>query len=165
MMSRHPGGTPAVLILERLHVAYQLHEYEHDPRSRLGFGMESAIKLGIATDRIFKTLLAEVDERLIVAVVPVSSQLDLKALANTTSTKKAVLADSVTAEKVTGYVVGGISPIGQKRRLPTIIDQSATQHQTILVSGGRRGLSIELAPSDLMTTTDARIAAIGRFAN
>jgi len=161
-MPQHPAGTPAIAELERRTISYRLHEYEHDPRTHLGFGREGAEKLGISADRIFKTLLAEADGRLVVGIVPVSGHLDLKALARTVGAKKATLADPAVAEKTTGYVVGGISPIGQKRGLTTVIDQSADAYDTILVSGGRRGLDIELAPADLVAVTNAVLAPIGK---
>jgi len=160
-MPKKPAGTPAILVLDRAQVAYKLHEYEHDPRSDLGFGLEGAAKLGIAAQRIFKTLLASADGQLVVGIVPVSGKLDLKALANAVGKKKAGMAAPEMAEKATGYVVGGISPLGQKRTLTTVIDESATDFETILVSGGRRGLDIELAPGDLARLTNAKFARIG----
>ncbi|MCL2652453.1 MAG: Cys-tRNA(Pro) deacylase [Propionibacteriaceae bacterium] len=160
-MPNKPAGTPALLALDRAQVAYKVHEYEHDPRSDLGFGLEGAAKLGIAPQRIFKTLLASADGQLVVGIVPVSGKLDLKALANAVGKKKAGMADPEAAEKATGYVVGGISPLGQKRALTTVIDESANAHDTILVSGGRRGLDIELAPGDLGRLTHAIFAEIG----
>jgi len=159
-MPHQHGATPAIVELERRHIAYRLHEYDHDPDSKLGFGLEGAAKLGIPAERIFKTLLAEADDHLVVGVVPVSGHLDLKALGRAIGAKRATMADPATAQKATGYVVGGISPIGQKRRLPTVIDQSAANQATILVSGGRRGLDIELAPADLVAVTGALLGAI-----
>jgi len=164
-MPHQPAGTPALLALERAGVAYQVHEYDHDPHSDLGFGLEGAAKLGIAAERIFKTLLAQADGHLVVGIVPVSGHLNLKALATAVGAKKATMADPAVAEKTTGYVVGGISPFGQKRALPTVIDQSALAYDTILVSGGRRGLDIELAPADLSALTKAVFADIGRPVN
>jgi len=160
IMPNQPGGTPAILELQRSHVVYKLLEYEHDSRSTVGFGFEGVAKLGVAAERVFKTLVADADGRLVVGIVPVSGHLDLKALAQAVGAKKAAMADQAAAEKVTGYVVGGISPFGQKRRLMTVLDASAMSQQTILVSGGRRGLDIELAPADLVAICDARIAAI-----
>jgi len=159
-MRHQPGGTPAILELQRSHVVFKLLEYEHDSRFAAGFGLEGAAKLGIAADRVFKTLVADVDAHLVVGIVPVSGHLNLKALAQAVGAKKAAMADPAVAEKATGYVVGGISPFGQKRRLATILDASAMSQQTILVSGGRRGLDIELAPSDLVAVCVARVAAI-----
>jgi Cys-tRNA(Pro)/Cys-tRNA(Cys) deacylase len=111
---------------------------------------------------VFKTLFASVDGRLVVAVVPVSGQLDLKAVAAAAGAKRAVMADPADAERATGYVVGGISPFGQRRAHPTIVDESALAHPTVFVSGGRRGMEIELAPADLVAQTSATIAAVGR---
>jgi len=162
IMQRKTNGTPAILELERRQIRYQLREYEHDPRSTVGFGLEGVAKLGATADRVFKTLLADADGRLVVGIVPVSGHLDLKALAAVVGAKKAVMADPGVAEKATGYVVGGISPIGQKRRLPTVLDASAMEQETIMVSGGRRGLDIELAPGDLVAVTDARVAPIAK---
>ena len=157
-----PTGTPALIALEAGGVSYRVHEYEHDPRSDVGFGLESAAKLGVEAQRVFKTLMAEVDGRLVCAVVPASGQLDLKALAAALGAKRAEMAKPLAAERATGYVVGGISPMGQKTPHTTVIDDSSLQFATIIVSGGRRGLSIELAPSDLTRLTNGVVAAIGR---
>lgn len=146
-------------------MAHQLHAYAHDP-SAPSYGMEAAELLGVAPQRVFKTLLAQTelprDHGLVVAVVPVHRQLDLKALAAVVGAKKATMARPEDAERASGYVVGGISPIGQKRPMRTIIDRSALEHETVLVSGGRRGLDIELRPTDLATITDADVADIAR---
>ncbi|GAA2184378.1 Cys-tRNA(Pro) deacylase [Brooklawnia cerclae] len=164
-MARHASaGTPATLALTRAHVRFTAHEYEHDPLDH-HFGEETVEQLGTDPERTFKTLVAELTgggDPLVCAVVPVSGHLDLKALAHAAGAKKAAMADPADAERVTGYVVGGISPIGQKRRMPVIVDASARSHATILVSGGRRGLSIELAPDDLVGLLKARYAEIGR---
>jgi len=125
-------------------------------------GEEAAQALGVAADRVFKTLVAEVDGQLWVAVVPVPAQLDLKALAAAAGGKRAALAQSAAAERATGYVVGGISPLGQRRSLPTAVDASALAHPTVYVSGGRRGMDVELAPADLVRLTSARVAPISR---
>ncbi len=122
----------------------------------------AAAALGVDAGRVFKTLVAEVDGTLTVGVVPVSGQLDLKALAAAVGGKRAVMADPVAAERSSGYVLGGISPLGQRRPLRTVLDASALQHPTVYVSAGRRGLEVELAPGDLMALTEARTAAIGR---
>lgn len=162
---REAGGTPATLLLERAGVAFTLHPYEHDPRAAAaggGYGLEAAAALGVEPARVFKTLLAAVDGALTVAVVPVTGQLDLKALARVRGGSKAALADPAAAERSTGYVVGGISPLGQRRPLPTVVDASALEHATVLVSGGRRGLDVELAPADLVDLTGASVAVIGR---
>lgn len=155
------GGTPATTALAEQGVPFVLHPYLHDPETA-SYGLEAAEKLGFDARRVFKTLLADIDGDLVVAVVPVSGQLDLKALASAVGGKKAVMADPERAERVTGYVVGGISPIGQKRPLPTVIDVTAMEHQSVLVSGGRRGLDIEIMPEHLVRVTNARAAPIGR---
>jgi Cys-tRNA(Pro)/Cys-tRNA(Cys) deacylase len=147
--------------LTRAEVAFTLHPYEHDPAAP-SYGLEAAEALGVEAARVFKTLLASVDGRLVVGVVPVSGQLDLKALAAAVGGKRAVMADPAEAERVTGYVVGGISPLGQKRPLPTVVDESATGYETVFVSGGRRGLDLELSPADLVRVTGARTAPVGR---
>ena len=155
-------GTPAILAAERAEVAYVLHEYAHDPRAD-SYGLEAAEALGVDPERVFKTLLAAVDgSRLVVAIVPVIAQLDLKALAAAAGGRKAELAKAAVAERATGYVVGGISPLGQKKRLPTFLDMSAEGYPTIHVSAGRRGLEIELAPADLAALTGATLTAIAR---
>lgn len=126
------------------------------------FGREAAEALGVEADRVFKTLLAEVDGRLAVGIVPVTGKLDLKALAAALGGKRAVMADAVVAERRTGYVVGGISPIGQKTAHPTVLDETAELWDTVFVSGGRRGLDLELAPADLIRATSAVVADIAR---
>ena len=155
------AGTPATVALTRAGVAFTAHAYEHDPRTA-AYGLEAAEKLGIDPDRVFKTLLANVDGALAVGIVPVAQQLDLKALAQALGGKRAEMADPAVAERRTGYVVGGISPIGQKFALPTVLDESAILCETILVSGGRRGLDLELAPDDLLAITAGRYAPIAR---
>lgn len=163
--SSTPSGTPATVALRQLGVEFRVHEFAHD-RNADSFGLEAAAALGVAADRVFKTLVVQTDRPkdngLVVAVVPVDRQLDLKALARETGCKRAVLADPALAQRTTGYVVGGISPIGQKRSLLTVVDASAAGHVTILVSGGRRGLDVDLAPADLVRVTGARVAAIVR---
>ena len=151
------------MALDRAGVAYTLHPYSHDPQ-RSHFGDEAAAALGVDRDRIFKTLVADAGGELVVAVVPVARQLDLKALAAAVRTKRAVLADPVVASRTTGYVVGGISPLGQRTRLRTILDASAERFDTIFVSAGKRGLQAELAPADLDRLTEAELAAL-RFPN
>jgi Cys-tRNA(Pro)/Cys-tRNA(Cys) deacylase len=155
------AGTPATVALARAGVAFTAHAYEHDPRTA-AFGLEAAEKLGLDPERVFKTLLANVDGGLAVAIVPVAMQLDLKALAQALGGKRAEMADPAVAERKTGYVVGGISPIGQKTALPTVLDESAILFESIYVSGGRRGLDLELAPDDLVAVTDGRYATIAR---
>ncbi len=154
-------GTPATLALSRAGVAHALHPYPHDPASS-SYGEEAAAALGVSTSRVFKTLLADVDGRLVVAVVPVSGSLDVKALAEAVGGKRAAMADVALAERTTGYVAGGISPLGQRKKLPTVVDTSALDFPTIYVSGGRRGLDVELAPADLVSLTGATTAAIGK---
>ena len=149
-------GTPAIVAAQRAGVPVVVHEYEHDPASA-SYGLEAAEKLGLDPARVFKTLVADVDGALTVALVPVEAQLDLRALG-----KRVALADVKAAERATGYVAGGISPLGQRKRLPTVLDESALLHETIHVSAGRRGLELELAPTDLVALTGARVAAIAR---
>jgi len=158
---KSPGGTPATVALTRAGISFTLHEYAHDPRAE-SFGLEAAQALGLDPARVFKTLMATVDTRLAVAVVPVSGQLDLKALARALGASRAAMAERAAAERTTGYVAGGISPIGQKRRHPTVLDASALDHPTIFVSGGRRGLDLELSPNDLVQVTEAVTAPVGR---
>ncbi len=155
------GGTPATTALAAAGVVFTVHEYDHDPRSE-SYGGKAAAALGIAADRVFKTLLVDVDGTLTVAVVPVSGQLDLKALARAVGGRKAAMADPKAAERSTGYVVGGISPLGQKRPHPTVVDTAALDHATVYVSAGRRGLEVELAPADLVRLTTAITAPVGR---
>lgn len=152
-------GTPATALLARAKVAFTLHPYEHDPRAE-AFGEEAAHALGVAPERIFKTLIAVVEGRLVCGVVPVAGRLDLKALAAAVGGKRAELADPAAAARASGYVIGGISPLGQKARLPVILDQSATEFQTVFVSAGRRGLQVELAPEDLVRLAPAHLAPI-----
>ena len=139
-----------------------MHPYEHDPGGELSYGLEAASALGVDPERVFKTLVADVDGGLVVAVVPVPGRLDLKALARACGGRRAVLAEQARAERSTGYVVGGISPLGQRQPLPTVVDGSAERHSTVFVSGGRRGLDVEISPVDLVALTGARTAAIGR---
>lgn len=154
--------TPAVKVLEQAGVAFTLAEYHHDPRSP-AYGEEAARALGLSPDAVFKTLLARLDDgRLVMAIVPVSAQLDLKALARAAGGRKASLADPAEAERATGYVVGGISPLGQRKRLPAFLDIAAERLATLHVSGGRRGLEICLAPDDLARLTGARLTALAR---
>jgi Cys-tRNA(Pro)/Cys-tRNA(Cys) deacylase len=159
--SRQVGGTPATVALKAAGIAFDVRAYDHDPRA-VSYGTEAAEALGVEPERVFKTLLASLDGHLVVGIVPVSGQLDLKALARALGGSKAVMADVSAAERATGYVAGGISPVGQKRTLPTALDASALDHPTILVSGGRRGFDIELAPRDLVAITAAVTATIGR---
>ena len=159
--SRPSGATAAIRVLEQAGVRYALHPYDHDPRAE-SYGLEAAQALGLDATRVFKTLLADVDGALVVAVVPVSRRLDLKALARAYGARRATMADPGAAERATGYVVGGISPLGQKRGHPTVLDRSVLDHETVLVSAGRRGLDVELAPHDLMALTRATTAAVAQ---
>jgi Cys-tRNA(Pro)/Cys-tRNA(Cys) deacylase len=152
-------GTTATLALERAKVTFTLHEYAHDPRHD-SYGLEASEALGVPPERVFKTLAAAVDGSLAVGVVPVHRQLDLKAFAAAVGGKKAVLAEVAAAERATGYVAGGISPVGQKRRLPVVIDASALVLVTMFCSAGRRGLEIEIAPADLIKAAGATVAPI-----
>lgn len=155
------GGTPATVALTRAGLPFTLHEYEHDPRAT-SYGLEAAEALGLDPARVFKTLMANVDGRLAVGIVPVSGQLDLKGLARALGGSKAVMADVAAAERATGYVAGGISPVGQKRAHPTVLDETAALLDTIYVSGGRRGLDLGIAPDDLLAATGAILAPISR---
>ncbi len=155
------GGTPATVALSAAGVEFTVHAYDHDP-SHPSYGEEAAEAMGVSPDRVFKTLVADVDGNLVVGVVPVAGTLDLKALASAVGGKRAAMADPALAERTTGYVRGGISPLGQRKRLPTVLDDSALTHATICVSAGRRGLEVELAPDDLAELTGAVSAPIGR---
>ncbi|MFI6118523.1 Cys-tRNA(Pro) deacylase [Streptomyces sp. NPDC051064] len=155
------GSTPATVALTAAGTAFTVHAYDHDPSSP-SYGEEAAEALGVSADRVFKTLVADVDGELVVAVVPVAGSLDLKALASAVGGKRAAMADPAAAERTTGYVRGGISPLGQRKRLRTVLDASAGSYPTICVSAGRRGLEVELSPSDLATLTDATLAPVGR---
>jgi Cys-tRNA(Pro)/Cys-tRNA(Cys) deacylase len=151
--------TPAVVALDEAGVAYTIHEYDrgddlHD------FGREAAGALGLPEDQVFKTLVVVADDELVVAVVPVSCQLSMKRIAAAIGAKRAVMCEPARAERSSGYVVGGISPIGQKRRLRTVVDESAELFDTVYVSGGRRGMDIGLAPGDLVTVLAATVAPI-----
>lgn len=155
------SGTPATVALTRAGIAYSEHAYPHDP-SAPSYGLEAAAALGLAPEVVFKTLLVDTGTGLAVGIVPVGGQLDLKALAAALGAKKVTMADASAAERSTGYVVGGISPIGQKRPLPTVLDASAEAFATVYVSGGRRGLDLGLSPADLIAVTGARVAPIAR---
>ena len=154
-----PGGTPALVILQRSGVDFSVHTYAHDPAAE-SFGMEAAEALNLDPATVFKTLLAEVDGTSTVAIVPVTGQLDLKGLAAARGGKRARMMDVAAAERMTGYVAGGISPLGQRKALPTVIDASAEGLATIYVSGGQRGLDIGIAPADLLRLTGATYAPI-----
>lgn len=154
--------TPAVEAAKAAGIEYEVVQYEHDPKAE-SYGLEAAELLGIEPERVFKTLVAKLDGgALAVGIVPVVTRLDLKSLASAAGARKAEMADPAEAQRATGYVVGGISPLGQKRRLITVLDESALLFDTIYVSGGRRGLEIVLAPADLVRLTEARVADIAR---
>jgi Cys-tRNA(Pro)/Cys-tRNA(Cys) deacylase len=155
------GGTPATVALTRAGVLFTTHPYDHDPTAP-SYGLEAAEALGLDPEKVLKTLFVEVDGRLVVGIVPVSRQLDLKAVAAASGGKRATMADPAAAERATGYVVGGISPLGQKRAHPTVLDESALSYDTVYVSGGRRGLDLGLTPQDLVRLTRAKVAPIAR---
>jgi Cys-tRNA(Pro)/Cys-tRNA(Cys) deacylase len=155
------ASTPATSALAAAGIRFAEHAYDHDPANR-NFGEEAATVLGLDPEQVFKTLMVDVDGRLVVAVVPVTGRLDLGALAAAVQGKRAVMADPVVAERKTGYLVGGISPIGQKTALPTVVDETAELFDTVFVSGGKRGFDIELAPADLIRITSASVAPIAR---
>ncbi|MFJ9738084.1 Cys-tRNA(Pro) deacylase [Streptomyces sp. NPDC101166] len=159
--TQQAGGTPATVALSAAGVDFTVHSYDHDP-GHPSYGEEAAEAMGVSPDRVFKTLVADVDGALTVAVVPVAGSLDLKALAAAVGGKRAAMADPALAERTTGYVRGGISPLGQRKRLPTVLDDSAKAHATVCVSAGRRGLEVELSPTALAELTDAVLAPIGR---
>ena len=162
-------GTPALVAVRAAGIDHVVHEYEAPgsavPRERdrrPHYGLDAAAALGVDPSRVFKTLIAAVDGRLVAVVVPVAGELDLKALAAVLDGRKAILADPVEAERATGYVVGGISPLGMRRSLPTVVDRSAAGFGTVFVSGGRRGLQLEMAPADLARLTQAIEASVAR---
>lgn len=159
---RTPSGTPALLVLAAAGVPHTAHTYEHDPASTVGYGLEAALALGIDAERVYKTLMTRVDGALTVAVVPVTGLLDLKALAEAVGGRRATMAEPAVAERATGYVVGGISPLGQRTAHPTVIDETVWLFDTVLVSGGRRGLDVELPPDDLVRLTAAVVADIAK---
>jgi Cys-tRNA(Pro)/Cys-tRNA(Cys) deacylase len=156
------AATPAVRVLEKARVAHTLHPYDPEHPSDQGHGDAAVAALGADPRQVFKTLVARVDGVLTVAVVPVGGTLDLKALAAAAGGRRAAMADPADAERTTGYVLGGISPLGQKKALPTVVDETALGFDTVMVSAGRRGLQVELAPGDLVRLTRARTAPIGR---
>lgn len=155
------ASTPATVALTAAGVAFTVHTYDHDPAAR-SFGMEAVEALGLPAEQMFKTLVVDTGAGLAVAVVPVSGSLDLKAMASALGVKRVEMARPEAAERSSGYVVGGISPLGQKRRLPTVVDESAGLFDIIFVSGGRRGMDIGLAPTDLIAVSEARVADIAR---
>lgn len=162
-MASGSGATPAIVALDAAGLAHVVHAYDHDPDTA-SYGEEAAAAMGVEADRIFKTLLVDAGAELAVGVVPVTATLDLRVLAATLGVRRLEMADPALAERRTGYVVGGISPIGQRTRHRTVIDETAQMWETVFVSAGRRGLEVELAPSDLVTATSASVAPIARFA-
>ena len=158
---RAGAGTPATVALTDAGIPFAVHAYHHDPAAA-SFGLEAAQALGVEPERGFKTLLAHTDAGIVVGVVPVTGMLDLKALAGAVGAKRATMADPAVAERRTGYVVGGISPIGQKTAHPTVVDETAQLFDTIYVSGGKRGLDIELSPADLVRATEGAFAPIAK---
>ncbi len=154
-------STPATTFLRKQGVPHTVHAYDHDARHP-SFGREASEALGVLAERVFKTLIADVDGALTVAVVPVAGQLDLRALAAAAGGKKAAMAEVAAAERATGYVAGGISPLGQRKRLRVVVDASALQFATVFCSAGRRGLEIELAPGDLVRVANALVARIAQ---
>lgn len=157
--SGRAAGTPATVALTAAGIPFTVHAYDHDPAAA-SYGLEAAEALGVESDRVFKTLLADTELGLVVGIVPVTGMLDLKALAAAVGAKRATMADPAVAERKTGYVVGGISPIGQKTRLRTVLDETAQLWDTVFVSGGKRGMDVELSPTDLLAVTAGDIAAI-----
>ena len=161
--AKKTSGTPAIVAAERAGIAFEVLEYGHVPGAE-SYGLEAALALGVAPELVFKTLIASVEigdgAKLVVAIIPVMERLNLKSLAAAAGGKRAEMAMPTDAERATGYVVGGISPLGQRRRLTTVLDQSASDHATIYVSAGRRGLELALAPNDLARLTDATFGAI-----
>ena len=156
--------TPAILAADRAGIRYAVHEYSHDPAAP-SYGLEAAIALGVDPARVLKTLIVEVDGRLVMALVPVEGSLNLRALAAVVGGKRAVMADLRVAERATGYVVGGISPLGQKRAMQAVIDESALTWDRVFVSGGRRGVELELEVGDLVRLLEATLAVVARNAD
>ncbi|ABV85342.1 Cys-tRNA(Pro) deacylase [Shewanella pealeana] len=152
--------TPAIDLLVKHKIAHQVHEYHHDPACQ-AYGLEAAEKIGVAAELVFKTLVVKLDgKQLAVAIIPVAEKLSMKAIAKAAKAKKAAMAEAMEVQRSSGYVLGGVSPLGQKRQLPTVIDQSAASLDKMFVSGGRRGLDIELAPEDIKLLLRAQFAPI-----
>ncbi|MDE0572728.1 Cys-tRNA(Pro) deacylase [Demequina sp. B12] len=160
MPRRASASTPAVAALIRAGIAHELHPYEHDPASELSYGLEAAAALGVPPAQVFKTLCVLADGTLSMAITPVDGTLDVKAVAKALGAKRATMADPADAERATGYVVGGISPLGGRKRLPAVLDSSALDLDRVYVSGGQRGLDLSLAPTDLVRLTGAAVATI-----
>jgi Cys-tRNA(Pro)/Cys-tRNA(Cys) deacylase len=152
--------TPAVRAAEAAGIPFTMHRYEHDASAE-SYGLEAAEKMGLPPERVFKTLVARLDGKaLVMAVIPVAARLDLKKLAAAMGAKKADMADPAAAERATGYVVGGISPLGGRKKLPAVVDDSALAFETVFVSGGQRGLEMELSPADLVRLMGAQTAGV-----
>ncbi|MFV0632758.1 Cys-tRNA(Pro) deacylase [Demequina sp.] len=162
MPRKESASTPAIAALVAAGVDHGVHPYEHDPASELSYGLEAAAALGVAPQAVFKTLCFVADSTLTMGIVPVSGSLDLKAAAHAVGAKRAVMASPADAERATGYVVGGISPLGGRKRLPAVVDSSALDLPRVYVSGGKRGLDISLSPHDLVRLTGAVTAPIGK---
>ena len=161
MPRRDSSGTPATVALTAAGVAYSQHVYEHDPAAP-SYGLEAAAVLGLPTEQVFKTLVVDTGAGLAVGVVPVAGSLDLKAMAEALGVKKVTMADPAAAQRSSGYVLGGVSPVGQKRALPTVVDESVEAFDVVYVSGGRRGLDLGLSPADLVRVTGAVLADVAR---
>lgn len=157
------AATPAVAALTRADIAFTVHRYPHDP-SAPSYGLEAAQALGVDPARVLKTLLVDTGRGLAVGILRVDRRLDLRAVAGSLGVRKVTMAEPSVAERSTGYVLGGISPLAQRRSLPTVLDRDATSHLTVLVSGGRRGMDLELAPADLVRATAATVAQIAQIA-
>ena len=160
-------GTRATDAARRAGITFTVHEYDHDPRASLraggqGYALEAVDALGLDPARVFKTIVVDVDARPVLAIVPADAEVALKAVAEALGGRRAVISDPVAAERATGFVLGGISPLGTRRPLPTLLDDSAAGHATIHVSAGRRGLEIELSPADLLQLTSSTLAPIAR---
>lgn len=152
--------TPAIKALEKAKVGFSVHQYEHDSNAP-SYGLEASEKLGVATEKVFKTLVTNLDSGdLVVAIIPVDQKLNLKAVAKASKAKKAKMADPLDVERATGYVLGGVSPLGQKKRLKTLLDESAKAQSTIYISAGRRGLEVELSATDLLKITNGQFAQL-----
>ena len=164
MARRQAAGTPALVALQRAGIAHTVHVYDHEP-GRQDYGLEAAQALGVETASVFKTLLADVDGSPVVAIVPVTGMLDLKSLASLRQAKRARMLEAAAAERLTGYVVGGISPFGQRTALPTVLDASALDLDVVYVSGGRRGLDIGVAPLDIIAITGATVGVLSTAAS
>ncbi len=157
--------TPAINAVKKQKIPHSVHQYEHDP-SHSSYGEEAAEKMGVSASQVFKTLVLSLDNQsLVVAIIPVSAMLSMKQVAKVFSVKKALMADVADVERSTGYVLGGVSPLGQKKRLKTVLDESAKAYDTIYVSAGRRGLELSLSPNDLCQLLNARYETIAQAAS